>query len=273
MFNQQQSRWTLKAIAQTCEWLQLTTSSGLWQLLKRLKIHYKRGRSYTHSPDPEYEDKISYLDLCRMRAWYAPERYVFVYLDEISYYRQPSLANDYELSGCYQPLARRSCRSNTRFRGIGALNAITGQVIYRQYYKTTTKHLSDFYALLRETYPHAEVIYVAQDNWPVHVHPDVLARLEPQQSPFWPTVPGNWSSEPSKNAVHDNLPIQLVFLPTYASWLNPIEKLWRLLKQKHIHLHRLSDDWQGLKQLVYDFLDQFAFGSQQLLQYVGLLSV
>jgi hypothetical protein len=272
-FGHAQSRWSLRRLAKTLDWLDITTEGGLSQLLKRLGISHKRARSYIHSPDPDYEAKVSYLTLCHMRAWYDPERYVFLYLDEFTYTRQPALAHAYEQRGRYQPLARRSYRSDTQFRGIGALNAITGQVTYRQASKIKLAFLSEFYAVLRQTYPDAETIYVAQDNWPVHVHPDVIVRLEPQLSPFWPTVPSNWPTEPRARAVRDNLPIQLVFLPTYASWLNPIEKLWRWLRQDVLHLHRLSDDWQLLKQLVWDFIHQFAAGSTDLLRYVGLLSV
>jgi len=32
--------------------------------------------------------------------------------------------------------------------------------------------------------------------------------------------------------------ITLVYLPTYAPWLNPIEKLWRKAYQEVLHLHR-----------------------------------
>jgi transposase len=65
--------------------------------------------------------------------------------------------------------------------------------------------------------------------------------------------------------------IQMVALPTYAPWLNPIEKLWRKLKQDVLHLHRLSDDWEVLQQRVTTFLEHFAAGSLALLRYVGLL--
>lgn len=272
-FGYQQSRWSLKRLAQTLDWLDLTTEGGLSQLLKRLGIRHKRARDYIHSPDPNYEAKVSYLTRCHMRAWYDPARYVFLYLDEFTYTRQPALAHEYEQRGRYQPLARRSYRSDTQCRGIGALNAITGQVTYRQASKIQLPFLSEFYAVVCQTYPDAETIYVAQDNWPVHVHPDVIVRLEPQRSPFWPTIPSNWPTEPHARAVRDNLPIQLVFLPTYASWLNPIEKLWRWLRQDVLHLHRLSHDWQLLKQHVWDFIHQFAAGSTDLLRYVGLLSV
>lgn len=270
LFGYVQSRWSLAKILETCDWLKLETLGGLSQVLRRLGICFKRARSYVHSPDPDYEAKVSYLNLCRMRAWYEPERFVFLYLDEFGYSRQPSLERNYEASGHHQALAYRSQQSDTEFRGIGALNALTGQVLYRQNSKIKLPYLSDFYALIRATYPQAEVIYVAQDNWPIHVHPDVVVRLEPQVSPFWPKVPSNWSKEARPKAIRENLPIQMLFLPTYASWLNPIEKLWRWLRQDILHLHRLSDDWQALKQAVSNFIAQFANGSEQLLHYVGL---
>lgn len=265
------SRWRLKRLLETCEWLQLTTVAGLCQLLQRLKISYKRGREYLHSPDPYYEEKLSLIELAKLRAQYEPENYAFFYLDELSYYRQPTLSWAYEARGHQQPLAYRSYRSNTRSRIVAALNANTGQVTYRQRSVISLEQLSAFYADLRTAYPEQKILYVAQDNWPVHFHPDVLARLEPQTWPFPFNVPGNWLDQPSKKAVQDDLPIQLLCLPTYASWCNPIEKLWRWLKQDILHLHRLSNEWQTLKELVEAFLNIFDSGSDALLRYVGLL--
>jgi hypothetical protein len=186
----------------------------------------------------------------------------------LTYYRQPSLTQAYEVRGPTQPLAVRSHAKNTAHRIVGALNALTGQVVYRQRSHTDIPCLVDFWYDLRQAYPQAECIYVVVDNWPVLFHPDVLAPLHPQHLP-WP--PENRPSEPSKQARRDNLPIHLICLPTYASWLNPIEKLWRWLKQDVLHLHRLSQDWSALKQAVADFLDRFASGSDSLLRYVGLL--
>ena len=267
-----QSRWTLDAIAQTCDWLRVSTAGGLWRVLDRLGIRYKRARSYVHSPDAAYDAKLSVLQLCLLRAWYQPESYVFLYQDEFTYYQQPSLARAYEIQGHRQPLAYRSYKSDTQFRVVAALNAISGQVTYRQSSKIDLRQLSDFYAAVRADYPTAKEIYVAQDNWPVHFHPDVLARLQPQAFfPQPPKLPPNWPKQPGPKAVRDQLPIRLLLLPTYASWLNPIEKLWRWLQQDVLHLHRLSDDWQALKLAVANFLDGLTDGSLELLRYVGLL--
>ena len=150
---------------------------------------------------------------------------------------------------------------------------MTGQVSYRQRSRTNIPCLTAFWYELCEDYPDVEIIYVAEDNWPVHYHPDVLAPLQPQHFPYPPRLPENWSTEPTSRAKLDNLPIQLLSLPTYASWLNPIEKLWRWLKQEILHLHRLSDDWAGLKERVEQFLATFSCGSNELLHYVGLLPI
>lgn len=262
----------MATIAQTCDWLRVGTAGGLSQLLDRLGISYKRARNYIHSPDLYYDDKMDLIQWCLLRAWYAPDRYVFLYQDECTYYRQPTLARAYEAKGHPQPLACLSYRSNTHFRVVAAMNAITGQVTYEQHGKIGPRQLSDFYAAVRADYPEAEEIYIAQDCWPIHFHPDVLARLQAQDFfPAPPKVPPNWPTEPSREAIRANLPIRLLLLPTYASWLNPIEKLWRWLKQDVVHLHRLSDEWQALQQEVASFLDGFKDGSPELLRYVGLL--
>ena len=264
-------RWRLGQLLDTCDWLRLTTTAGLCQLLQRLRISYKRGRDYVHSPDPAYRPKVDLLLQARLRAQYAPERFVFTYADQLTYYRQPSLAPAYEVVGPTQPLARRSHAKNTAYRVMATLNALSGQVTYDQRSHTDLASLAAFWYTLRDAYPQAETIYVTVDNWPVLFHPDVLAPLQAQHLPWPPYVPKHWPTEPSKHARRDNLPIQLICLPTYASWLNPIEKLWRWLKQDVLHLHRLSHEWAALKQAVAEFLDRFKTGSEPLLRYVGLL--
>jgi transposase len=282
-FGKSRSHWSLSLIAEVCKWLKVSTPSGLSRLLKRLQISYKRGRSYVHSPDPNYQQKMDLIMQCLLKAWYAPEKYVLLYQDEFTIYRQPTLARDYEQMGEFQPLARRSHKSDTEFRGMGALNAITGQVTYQQAYKTNIRQLTMFYDATAADYPQADTIYMVQDNWPVHYHPDLLIHLQSQDFQFPYNVPSNWPDEPSPKAKRNaekrrakgitKLPIKILQLPTYASWANPIEKLWRWVRQTVLHLHRLSDEWQALKQSVLDFIHSFRRGSNELLRYVGLLPV
>jgi transposase len=274
LFGIEGTRWTLAAIHTYCAWLQTATPAGMSRLLARLEISWKRARMHVHSPDPNYHAKLAGVAkrVARVRA--APARFVFVYLDEFTFYRQPTLANAWEEQGHIQPGAERSHRSDTPTRVIGALNLLTGRVHYRRRSKIGIAEIVGFYQDLRKAYPDAEQIFAVQDNWPVHTHPDVLVALGKQEDPWPRHNPASWASEPSAAAQAKwgrlALPIQIVRLPTYASWTNPIEKLWRKLRAEVLHLHRLADKLDELRQKVDDFLDRFANGSLDLLQYVGL---
>ena len=185
------SRWALVHLLACCSWLRLKTLPGLSQLLDRLDISYKRGRQYVHSPDPVYGDKVAEIARIRAMVQATPTRLVLVYLDELTYYRQPTVAAAYEARGRPQPLARWGYGRNTPGRILGTLNAQTGEVLYLQRSHVTTACLRNFWTRLYQHYAWAETIYVVLDNWPVHAHPDVLAPLAGQQSPWPPPLPDN----------------------------------------------------------------------------------
>lgn len=271
MLGHKQSRWSIDMIIADISWLQGRTPSAVSQMLERFKISYKRGRDYVHSPDVNYEEKLEIIKGVREVVREDNKRYRLLYLDELTFYLQPTISRAYEGVGREQPLAQRSHVANASSRVIAAMDAMTGQVIFRQQNKTTIPCLVNFWYDIWKKYREAEMIYVVLDNWPVHFHPDVLAPLQPQNLRFKPKLPDKWPQEASGKAKTDNLPIQLVCLPTYASWLNPIEKLWRWLKNDILHMHRQSDDWPGLKKRVSDFVEQFAVPSPALLHYTGIL--
>ena len=259
-----------------CPWLWVRTTSGLHQILRRLRISWQRARSYIHSPDPAYAAKLANVQALRMLAGQAPGQVVVVYLDEVTIEQQPTLAATYAAQdqGQSQPRARLGHSSNTLTRVVATLEHGTGRVVYRRASKITLATLVQFFQDLRAAYPHAERIYVVMDNWPVHIHPDVLVALEKQETRHLRPLPPSWPTTPSATAVKKwgqlQLPIQLVPLPTYASWCNPIEKLWRKLRQELTHLHPWATDLARLRAEIDRFLDQFAPGSTDLLQYVGL---
>ncbi len=267
---QPQTRWTLDGLRAALPSLWGYSRSGVWRILAKHALRWKRGRDHLRSPDPAYREKVAHLHQIQARVAAQPAAAVLLYLDEVTYYRQPSIASGYAPAGQAEPRAERSTRSNTITRVTGALDAATGRVVAHQKTRIGVPALISFYQALVEAYPGRQ-IYLVQDNWPVHFHPDVLAALEPQDSPFPFLRPRSWPSEPSPRAKQLNLPIQIVPLPTYAPWLNPIEKLWRWLKHDVLHLHRHADDLPALRDLVLEFLRTFERGSQKLLRYVGLL--
>jgi transposase len=237
------SRWTLRTIQASLESLRDYTLSGVWRVLQRSGLGLHMAQVQQYSPDPEYATKLTRL-LRRLReAARDPRHVTFVFLDEFGYQRWPQAA----LTWGAEPAVARRCGNNTQWRTVGALNALTGRVDYLDNYVLGRQQLIAFYAQLDAVYRHADVIYVAQDNWNIHTHEEVLAAVatHPRIVPVW--------------------------LPTYAPWLNPIEKLWRWVRQAVLKMHRLVEDWAAVRQRVRDFLDPFHRGSRVLLHYVGLL--
>lgn len=240
------SRWTLELIRQTCSWLKKYSPSGVWRVLQALHIHYKRGQQQTYSPDPLYETKRERILACVQAAREHPEQEVTLFLDEFSFYRWPTPAPVYAEAGRKQPRAQLTPQYNTRGRLVVALEAVAGKILYRQRSQINVDQLVGFMEDIRRSFPLPLLIHVIQDNWHnVHFHPDQVA-------------------------VSKRLEIDLVPLPTYAPWLNPIEKAGKKFRQEVTHMHDQSEDWPALKQRVCSFWDQFKEGSSDLLRYVGL---
>jgi hypothetical protein len=125
-------------------------------------------------------------------------------------YRWPAPAADWgPAAPAPVPVAQRAGPPTKQWRISGALNALTGQVTDRDASlmgrERGRERVSAFYHQhqLVATSPPARRLYVGQvqDTWSIHTHPEVLATVDrrPQVTPVW--------------------------LPTYAPWLNPIERL------------------------------------------------
>lgn len=241
------SRWQLATIGQAVPWLQQYTVSGVWRLLQRYGLKLRSAQVQQYSPDPDYVTKEAHLLACLQQSAAQPDTTVFLFLDEMGYYRWPTATPVWwDGADSTPPIADRQQSKQQQWRIIGALNALTGAVDYLDGYIVGREKVIAMYQSLVQRYPAAQRIYVAQDNWSIHTHADVLTALQ--------TMPV----------------IQPVWLPIYAPWLNPIEKLWRWLRQHVLTMHQLAADWSQLQRCVRTFLDQFVTGSTSLLRYVGL---
>jgi len=148
------------------------------------------------SPALDSRGKVRRLHRCLRAAARHPDTVVALVLDEFGYQRWPEVAPTW---GREAAVAQRA--GNTQqWRTIGALKALTGQVNYLDGYIVGRQQVRAFSTQLDHVYPVADLLYVIQDNWNIHPHPDVLTALEryPRLKPVW--------------------------LPTYAPWLNPIEE-------------------------------------------------
>jgi hypothetical protein len=233
----------LETIRTTFAGLADYSRSGVWRLLQRLGLRLRSAQVQQFSPDPEYARKLLDLEMVLWEARRYPRSVVAVFLDQMGFTRWPDPAPDW---GVTAPVADRRGAKQGLWRLMAALNPFTGQIDYLDNYIIGREKVIACYGQLVDAYPRARRLYAIQDNWSIHKHPDVLTALKK-----WPQI------EP-------------VWLPTYAPWLNPVEKLWRWLRQEVLHLHRWADDWKALRARVRAFLDQFVHGSQRLLEYVGL---
>jgi transposase len=237
------SRWTLRTMRASVEWLTEYTLSGVWRVLQTSGLRLHASCARLCSPDPAYRSKVRRLHRCLRTAARHPDTVVALFLDEFGSQRWPEVAPTWGLEAT---VAQRA-GNNQQWRTIGTLNALTGQVNYLDGDIVGRHQVSQFYSQIDRASPEVDLIYVIQDHWNIHPHPDVLTALAryPRITPVW--------------------------LPTYAPWLNPIEKLWRWLRQDVLTRHRWVEDWPRVKQRVHDFLDQFAHGSSAMLRYVGLV--
>lgn len=239
------SRWWLGGLQQAVDWLKRCSLPGIWRILKRLRLHYRRGREYLHSPDPDYEQKLATILAARQAAQDDPDSIIFLYEDELTYYRRPSVGYSYAPAGSTDPRAVLGIGSNTKRRVAACLNVHSGQLLSWQRSTFNRWTFIRFLRFVQSCYPAARHIYIALDNWSVHFHNDVLRSLAKTR-------------------------ITLLPLPTYAPWTNPVERVWRLLKHQLLHLHDFADDWLALTSAVDRWLERYRTPSPLLLRSAGL---
>lgn len=245
LFDLARSRWWLDGLRQAVDWLAGLSVSGIWRLLQRLGLPYKRGRRYVHSPDPDYERKLARVQATLGLARWRPERYVVLYEDELTYHLRPTVAADYAPAGADAPRAQQGWDKDRTWRIAGSLNALTGQHHAQQAEHFDRWTLLAYLRQLEAAYPHAQRIFVVLDNWPVHSHADLVAGLAGSR-------------------------IRLVPLPTYAPWTNPEEKVWRKLYAELLHLHDGATRWLAFQEEVQGWLDHVETVPHTLLRYVGI---
>ena len=242
------SRWSLRRIRTTFPWLATYTLSGVWRLLHRQQLRLRRGRPQQYSPDPHYEAKEKVLLQALDKVGRQPLRFALLFSDEFTVNNWPLVGAEWSQASGPAPQARRANPGLRKRRIVGGLDAWTGLVTYRQANQIGKDTFAAFLRQVNRLYPiDCEHIFVVVDNWAVHSS-DLVQRILAQE-------------------LHR---IQLVFLPTYSPWLNPIEKLWGWLKEFLLRMHQHADDFDLLKEKVTLFLNQFEHGSSDLLYRVGL---
>jgi hypothetical protein len=239
------ARWTLALLGRTVPWLRGRKPGSIRRILRRLGVAHKRGRRYVHSPDPAYDRKLAAITAAQALARANPGAVVLLYEDELTYHRRPAPAPGWAPRGADRPRAAQGWAPDKTRRVAACLEALTGRLLWWQRPRFDRRTLGRCLRDAAAAYPEAEVIYLALDNWPVHFHPEVLAALAAT-------------------------PIELLPLPTYAPWTNPVERVWRRLTEEVLAGHEFADDWPALQAAVEAALARFAAAPARLLRAAGL---
>src|SRR5215831_13542055 len=83
------SRWTLRAIRASVEWLTEYTVSGVWRVLRAWDLGLHASSARLFSPDPDYQKKVRRLYRCLRNAARHPDTVIALFLDEFGYQRWP----------------------------------------------------------------------------------------------------------------------------------------------------------------------------------------
>jgi transposase len=123
----------------------------------------------------------------------------------------------------------------------GALNLRTGRWVYRECQRLLAEEFVTFLEQLLLAYPTGPIVLIA-DNFSSHRAKRVTA----------------WVAAQSR--------LRLLYLPTYCSHLNPVEGIWRQLKN-HLAANRLYGSMDLLSHTVFSFFE--AMTPEQALAWAG----
>ena len=165
--------------------------------------------------------------------------------DEAGFYRQPTMARLFGPVGRRQPRALWGPQSNRCLRAAAAFDPIGGRLIHRLRSSFPVREMSLFYRFISHSLPEAETIFLVMDNWPNHHHPVSWRGIE---------------ADPR---------IRVLWLPTYAPWLNPTEKIWKWVRQKLTHMHPFSNDMGTLRSMLDETLAKINDIPEDILRYTG----
>ena len=165
--------------------------------------------------------------------------------DEAGFYRQPSMANTWAPAGRIQPRAHWSTRANDVIRAAVAFDPVRGKLVHRLRSSFTAEEMGRFYRLVGSAHREARTIFLVMDNWPVHDHPRARSYL---------------AADPR---------LEVLWLPTYAPWLTPTEKIWKWVRQRLTHMHCFAGDLAALRARLDRMLGQANESSAELLSYTG----
>jgi hypothetical protein len=146
-------RWWLEGLRQSVEAFADDSLPAIWRWLQRWQQRYKRGRQAVHTPDMDYVLKLVAVPVAVQEAQQWSDQVVALYMDELTYYRRPSLARAYASRGHQQVSAALGHTRNRKRRIVACLNAVTGTTFSWQRDRFDHGTLLRFHHAVADAYP------------------------------------------------------------------------------------------------------------------------
>lgn len=220
-----QSRWTVRTLAREVG----LPHSTVHAILNASELQLHRVRTFTHSPDPDFEAKL--LDIVGLYL-NPPENALVICVDE-----KPGI-QALDRTQPLLPLRAKKPRSwtNEYVRHgtqtlIAALEIATGKVVAHIRNRRTSVNFLRFMNEVVRAYPDRE-LHVVADN--LNIHKNEAAR--------------RWLGRHPR--------VQFHYTPTHASWVNLIECFFSILSKQGL-AHSVQRSKKDLKELLQRFLASY----------------
>lgn len=206
-------------------WQKTYTVSGMRAWLRRHNFTYKKPTLVPGKCDPErqaewlaeYENLKSHL----------PPKETICFIDGVHPTHNVQTAYGWMKKGESKTISANTGRS--RLNLTGALDILNHHVHIREDKTLNASSTVAFFQQLEEAYPTMNKIHVFCDNAPYYRNKEVTGYLKTSK-------------------------IQLHFLPPYSPNLNPIERLWKWMKESVVY-NTYYEEFEAFKEAVLGFFD------------------
>lgn len=211
-------------------------------------LHYRQIRPVlrVRSVDPDYGAKLKRLQDCQQQA--QEDDLILLYEDEVDLHLLPGVIRCWTRRGQQRKIPTPG--QNVKRYGFGAVNYMTGQLLYRVGEHKDSAGFCDLLEQIVQEYCPGEAysgpkVAVVVDNYRIHTSGKTQATLDKYADRLF-----------------------LVPLPTYAPQLNAIELVWKYLRRKVTHNH-LFTTIENLIEAVLGFLQSLDHNREMVLSVIG----
>ena len=206
-------------------WQVTYTVPGITSWLKRHGFSYKKPSLVPGKADMESQKKWieQYTELKKNLS----EDETICFIDGVHPTHNVQLAYVWIKKGVRKEIPSNTGRSRVNLSGM--IDIISHKTLFKEDKTLNSESTIDFFRKIEESYPNKKTVHVFSDNARYYKNKEVEKYLM-------------------------NSKIELHFLPVYSPNLNPIERFWKLMKERVIH-NNYYEKFADFRNSIFGFLD------------------